>query len=103
MDVFAPEFIAPLPGTLSGEPNDVRITIPLRPFVLDGQPVSTTIHLDTFSFPVTAFAELAACHFTFPVNPEPGFIDGSVYIRHVHNPVDVTVIRFGKLSGDTIL
>jgi hypothetical protein len=31
------------------------------------------------------------------VNPEPGYIDGSLYIEHAHHPVDVSSIEFGQI------
>ncbi len=47
-------------------------------------------------------SELAHRAFTFPVNPEEGYIDGSIYLRHVHTPADVTRIAFGSYDGGTL-
>ena len=52
--------------------------------------------------PSDRFEVLAGRTFTFPVNPEDGYIDGSIYIDHVHHPVDITAIRFGPLVGSVI-
>jgi hypothetical protein len=38
----------------------------------------------------------------FPTNPEPGYIDGSVYLAAIRNPVDVKLLRFGAANGDVI-
>lgn len=37
--------------------------------------------------------------FTFPVNPEDGYIDGSVYFFAAHSPVDITEIKFGESTN----
>jgi hypothetical protein len=102
------EFLGP-PDGLSHE-----IEIRLKPFQLplieDGDPedvetVETSIRLDYITliegrFP--GFKALEGREFTFPVNPEPGYIEGSVYMYNMHNDVDVTKIIFGKVSGNHI-
>ena len=40
--------------------------------------------------------------FTFPVNPNDGYIDESIYLCCVHAPADVTSIKFGDICGDLI-
>lgn len=40
--------------------------------------------------------------FTFPVNPNDGYIDGSIYLCCVHAPADVTSTKFGDICGDLI-
>lgn len=32
----------------------------------------------------------------FPVNPDYGYVECSIYIGNVHNPIDITKIEFGK-------
>ena len=45
---------------------------------------------------------LAGQTFSFPVNPNQGYIDGSVYVQHAHHQVDVTSIRFGRADGNAV-
>ena len=44
------------------------------------------------------WSELVGKTYDFPVNPEPGYIDGTFY-HLAHNPCDVTKITFSKGSG----
>ena len=39
----------------------------------------------------------------FPINPVEGYIDGSIYLRNSHNPVDVTEINFLKLENQKLI
>lgn len=41
--------------------------------------------------------------YTFPVNPEPGYIDGSVYIMGAHVPADVGAIVLASSTATTTL
>jgi hypothetical protein len=77
------------------------IEIPIEPFVYRGKLVKTEVRLDFIKIKV-AWRELAEREFQFPVNPEEGFIDGSVYLGGAHNPADVTRIKFGKLTDKTM-
>ncbi|WP_136635884.1 hypothetical protein [Pseudooceanicola onchidii] len=38
----------------------------------------------------------------FPRNPEDGYIDGSVYFHHAHNPVDITRLTFAQDAGGSL-
>ncbi|MFI6517922.1 hypothetical protein ACIBF1_20365 [Spirillospora sp. NPDC050679] len=92
------------------------ITVPLRPFSADdeyepatfrpgtGGPelVTTEISLDHVQLPATGLEALSRRAFTFPVNPEDGYIDGSIYLVATHCPVDVTRIEFGPATPDHI-
>ena len=40
--------------------------------------------------------------FTFPVSPNDGHIDGSIYLCCVHTPADVTSTKFGYICGGLI-
>ncbi|MFF5259047.1 hypothetical protein ACFY4C_08875 [Actinomadura viridis] len=115
------EFLVTRPGVLGYYPADVDhpvadtwyITVPLAPFSADDEYepatfrpgaagptlVETEISLDSISLPATDPAALSGRAFTFPVNPEDGYIDGSVYLVATHCPVDVTRIEFGEWEG----
>ena len=82
-------------GTLTQEENWFNISIPIAPFSLGGESVATSFELEAIDFGTQSIAELANNTFSFPVNPEEGYIDGSIYLTNVHNPVDVTEIAFG--------
>ena len=56
------------------------------------------LRLDFIDLPSLNLDVLAGQTFTFPVNPEPCYIDGSVYFVGAHNPVDITRITFGTLT-----
>jgi hypothetical protein len=99
---------------LLGPPDGLshEIEIRLKSFQLplieeseDVETVETSIRLDYITliegrFP--GFKALQGREFTFPINPEPGYIEGSVYMYGMHNDVDVTRIIFGKVSGNHI-
>lgn len=34
----------------------------------------------------------------FPINPEPDYIDGSIYLQNAHHPIEVEKIAFGELA-----
>lgn len=90
-------------GTLTQEEYWFNISIPVAPFSLDGETVTTSFELDRIDFGTQSITELANNSFTFPVNPEQGFIDGSIYLANAHSPADVTEIAFGPYDGSTIL
>ncbi|MBE1531256.1 hypothetical protein [Actinomadura algeriensis] len=106
---YAADLDSPVAGTWS-------IEIPLEPFSADdeyepetfrpGQAgpelVETEFSLDFISLPTEHLTALSARTFTFPVNPEDGYIDGSIYLVGTHNPVDVTRIAFGETRGDEV-
>lgn len=76
--------------------------IPIEPFVFQGEEQKTAVRLNFIQFPVGDWKELIGREFEFPVNPQPGYIDGSLYLDHVHNPTDVTRLRFGMLEGSNL-
>ncbi|GLZ09709.1 hypothetical protein Acsp03_71750 [Actinomadura sp. NBRC 104412] len=118
------ELLQPRPGTIRYHPADLdsptagtwSIEIPLAPFSADdeyrpatfrsgsGGPklIQTAIRLDFIELPTDHLSALSKRTFTFPVNPQDGYIDGSVYLLHTHNPVDVTRIDFGEMNSDQI-
>ena len=79
----------------SGPTQQAAITIALHPFVLDGQPLDTLIRLDGIALDLGDPRRQAGCSHRFPVNPQHGYIDGSVYLLHRHVPLDVTELSFG--------
>ena len=107
---FPSKMITPEPGSLGqmifenssvGIPLRLQydISFSLKPFTLEEETVSTRIVLDSIKVPSRSWKHLAGMTYTFPVNPNEVYIDGSVYMFGVHNPADATRISFGKLNG----
>lgn len=86
-------------GKLSFRGSQGAIHIPIKPFVLDGKKIHTAISLEGIALrsPIEALANQTL---QFPINPSEGYIDGSIYLRNIHNPIDVTSITFGQISND---
>ncbi|WP_048506415.1 hypothetical protein [Chryseobacterium angstadtii] len=79
-----------------------QIKILLRDFRFEKQNTKTSIVLDFIPSKKINIHELENKTFEFPINPDPGYIDGSIYLSHSHNPVDVKKITFGKITGNVI-
>ena len=78
------------------------IEIPVEPFDYGDSTHRTSLRLDFIELPVRSWRELKGREFSFPTNPDPGFIDGSLYLDGAHNPADVTLIRFGEPNTDVV-
>lgn len=79
------------------------IDIPLEPFQFKGERVSTSVELNFIRLPVANdWREIAGQSYEFPVNPEEGYIDGSVYLDAAHNPADATRLAFGDIESGRI-
>jgi hypothetical protein len=121
---FTDAFLQLRPGSIKYYPADLdspvagtwSITIPLAPFSADDryepttfrpgtagpELIETEIRLDFIELPAEDLAALSERTFAFPVNPEEGYIDGSVYLLATHAPVEVVRIDFGQASGHEI-
>jgi hypothetical protein len=89
-------------GTISKDGDCFSIEIPFEEFQAHNEVIETSIRLDGIDFGIRDFQELGGRIFTFPVNPEDGYIDGSMYLLGAHNPVDVIAIRFGAVMGKSL-
>jgi hypothetical protein len=102
---FPDQWLTPKLGGLRGPDEDglYGIEIPLEPFDAGlGGIEETSIRLEQIAFHAASAADLSEREFSFPVNPNEGYIDGSIYLTGAHNPVDVTRISFGRLEEDKI-
>jgi hypothetical protein len=99
---FPVELLKPLPGVFFDDELGIDIEVPFSTFTLDDELVETSMRLDGVSLPTTDLQVLSGQVFHFPVNPDPGYIDGSIYIEHAHHPANVTSILFGLAEGDSI-
>ncbi len=107
MDDFPVDQLSATGGRIWGTGDDISIEIDLTPIELaqEGEPEERfegPIRLDRVPLPTSEPGELSGKTFGFPVNPEAGYIDGSVYFLSRHNPVDVTRIVFSDYEGDGI-
>jgi hypothetical protein len=101
--IFENEFIN-LPKTLF-----YKIVIELEPLdvstLWEENPIKnyqTKIHLDFIRLPISDLQNIENQTFTFPINPEKGYIDGSIYLFDVHNPIDTNCITFGTFKKECI-
>lgn len=78
------------------------IRVPIQPFALNGQNFQTSLRLDDILLPSHNLTCLSKTEVVFPVNPELGYIDGSMYLDGAHHPVDVRHMKFGLAEGRTI-
>ncbi len=78
-----------------------RLQIFLEPFALEGEWVGewvkTSIYLDGIEGVGADLCSVQGQSFDFPVNPAPGYIDGSIYICGTHHPVDVSRLTFDQV------
>ena len=89
-------------ATLKGESGNASIEIDIAPFDLSlddySENIETVIRLNGIDIPIHP-KEIEGKHFTFPINPTHGYIDGSIYFFAAHNPIDVTDIQFEVISS----
>jgi hypothetical protein len=70
-----------------------HIIIPISKFIFENQIIDTSIHLTQVKLP----NDLSKCigkTIVFPINPNQGYIEGSIYLSERHNPVNVSEINF---------
>ena len=86
----------------SGPSGLASISIWLAPFEFDGSTHDTSLRCDQIELDLDDFSALGGRRFEFPPNPEPGHIDGSLYLFGVHVLFITKTISFGKIGRDTI-
>ena len=79
-----------------------KIEIGLKPFIIEDETVETSIVLGFIDLKISELKEIENKTFHFPINPEKGYIDGSIYLFDVHNPFDVKQITFAKFKDNMI-
>ena len=94
--IFENEYVN-LPMTLF-----YSIEVGLNTFEIDDEVIDTSLILDSISFDINDLKELENRSFNFPLYPETGYIDSSVYILWTHHPVSVSKITFGKIDNGYI-
>jgi hypothetical protein len=101
LKTFPKESLIPSQALVRSDRDGYDIRINLQPFMLDDESIKTAFCLDGVQLPEDKQAWVNQT-FTFPVNPHDGYIDGSIYLLCVHNPADVTSIRFGEIHDNLI-
>lgn len=94
MEPFPQSLLKPRHAILSGEPHNASLEVLLAPFYWQDALVDTSIRLDGIDLPSLHLSALAGKSFSFPVNPDAGAIDGSLYLENAHHPVDITSLAF---------
>ena len=91
-----------LEGTIQKfDESRYNIEVPIAEFILDEKTIETSLRLDFIHLP-NKLETYIGKKITFPVNPIEGYIDGSIYLREAHNPVDVSEIHFLKLEKNKL-
>ncbi len=102
---FPVEKIRPISAKLSGANGNASLRIDLEPFELSigeyAELFDQPIRFDGIKIP-TDSRMLEGNSFEFPANPEPGYIDGSIYFLSTHSPVDTTLISFGRIESNLL-
>lgn len=78
------------------------IEVELEDLKIDDEVIGTSLILDSIIFEINDLKELENKSFDFPMYPETGYIDASVYIFWTHHPVSVSKITFGKIDNGYI-
>lgn len=78
------------------------IFVDLAPFEFDGVLHDTSLRCDQIDLDLADLPALAGKTFAFPPNPEPGYIDGSIYLFGVHVFFLTSRLSFGPMGEDTI-
>jgi hypothetical protein len=120
MKEFPVKILKPLEGTLNAIifensfinlPKTLffKIEIPLQAIDMSkiaeditNKNYQTSFQLNWIKLDVRSLQELENKTFTFPINPDEGYIDGSIYLFDVHNIIDATSISFGKFNNQKI-
>jgi hypothetical protein len=90
-----------LKGTIGYMGGSYSIIVPIEKFVLDDKVVETELRLDRILLP-DALKSYVGKIVNFPINPIEGYIDGSVYLKDAHSPIDVTEIEFIGLEENIL-
>lgn len=99
---FPQDLLAIQRGSISGKDGIYSISLEMCPFTYEGEMVNANLELSGIPLQTEKIPDLSGARFAFPVNPADGYVETSIYIWHVHNPIDVLGIRFGATDGQAI-
>lgn len=80
-------------GELLFQGNESNIELFIDPFIFDDELVETSIHIIDVCLP-SIISEIENKKIVLPQYPDEGYIDSSIYLRNVHNPINVKQIEF---------
>lgn len=86
----------------SGPFGLASIAIRLAPFQFDAERHDTSLRCDQIDLDLGDLSALAGKVFDFPLNPEPGYIDGSLYLLNRHVLFLTRRLSFGVVTRDAI-
>ncbi|MFK3781510.1 hypothetical protein [Agrobacterium sp. NPDC089420] len=89
-------------STQGGPSGLSSISVGLATFEFDAEIHDTALRCDQIDLDLTDLSALSGKSFTFPVNPEPGYIDGSIYLFGVHVFFLTQRLSFGSAGDETI-
>lgn len=96
---FPSRLLVPTSAVLSGSPGEHSIEIYLDEFELDGETIDTSFRFDWIDGLPASLNDCVGRRFEFPVNPDDGYGDGSIYLVHAHHPADLTRLSFEEHGG----
>ena len=79
-----------------------QIQVNFHPLIFKDETITPSAFLDSIKLNINQLTNLEGAIFEFPINPEQGCIDGSIYLFDVHNPFDVKRIKFATFENNTI-
>jgi hypothetical protein len=103
MASFSPKQLEARHAIVSGFSGDFSIEILMRPFFDDEEIVDTSLRLDGVNLVSGLLRDLVGKTFEFPVNPDEGYIDGSIYLKGAHHPADVTSLQFNESRDGKVM
>jgi len=99
---FPVDVLKPIRGTAKPDADAIDIQIPFEPFALPAiGEIRTKLWIESTELPRSVSA-LSCRRLALPSNPEPGYVDASMYIEHRHHIVDIHQIAFGERRADTL-
>jgi len=96
---FPSRLLVPTSAVLSGSPGEHSIEIYLDEFELDGETIDTSFRFDWIDGLPASLNDCVGRRFVFPMNPDDGYVDGSIYLVHAHHPAHLTRLSFEERGG----
>lgn len=96
---FPAHLFVPVSAVLSGSPGEHSIEVYLKEFELDGETIDTSFRFDWIDGLPGKLKDCVDRRFEFPVNPDEGYVDGSIYLVHAHHSAHLTRLSFEERGG----
>lgn len=77
------------------------IMLPIAKFILDDKIVETELFFTRILLPKTLLSYIGQT-VLYPINPNIGYVDGSIYLRDAHSPIDISEIKFIEIENNTL-